>query len=158
MLKLRTNMRARLTGDTDSARFAAQLLKVGNGRIPHLNEDQEINIPDDFGTCVSSLAQLKDAVYPNLNENIKSLEWIRDRAILAAKNTTVSAINSTLLNQMSGNAKEYKSIDTVLDQDNSLVFPVEYLNSLEISGLPPHNLKLKPGCPVMLLRNLGNNP
>jgi hypothetical protein len=33
-------------------------------------------------------------------------------------------------------------------------YPVEYLNSLNASGLPLARLALKPGCPLMLLRNL----
>jgi len=38
---------------------------------------------------------------------------------------------------------EYKSIDTVPDQTMATQFPVEFLNSLEISGLPPHQLFFK---------------
>lgn len=33
-------------------------------------------------------------------------------------------------------------------------FPVEFINSLEISGLASHKITLKVGAPIMLLRNL----
>ena len=32
--------------------------------------------------------------------------------------------------------------------------PTEYLRSIDASGLPPGELHLKPGCPLILLRNL----
>ena len=35
-----------------------------------------------------------------------------------------------------------------------LNYPVEYLNSINCSGLPLAKLVLKPGCPVMVLRNI----
>ena len=34
------------------------------------------------------------------------------------------------------------------------MYPTEYLNSINCSGLPLAHLKLKVGCPVMILRNL----
>jgi PIF1-like helicase len=34
------------------------------------------------------------------------------------------------------------------------MYPVEYLNTINCTGLPLHKLKLKKGCPVMVLRNL----
>ena len=37
---------------------------------------------------------------------------------------------------------------------DSQSYPPEYLNNLDIPGLPPHRLRLKPFCPVILLRNL----
>ena len=36
-------------------------------------------------------------------------------------------------------------------------FPVEYLNSLSLSGLPNHQIMLKKGVVIMLLRNINQN-
>ena len=35
-----------------------------------------------------------------------------------------------------------------------MLFPVEFLNSIELTGLPEHELKLKIGTPIILLRNI----
>ncbi len=37
---------------------------------------------------------------------------------------------------------------------NSNRYPVDFLNSLSLSGLPQHQLVLKLGCPISLMRNL----
>ncbi|XP_046683580.1 uncharacterized protein LOC124369583 [Homalodisca vitripennis] len=50
--------------------------------------------------------------------------------------------------------KIYYLVDTVLDLEEAVHFPTEFLNSLKSSGLPPHKIVLKVGCPVILLRNL----
>ncbi|CAG8817382.1 8463_t:CDS:2 [Gigaspora margarita] len=40
------------------------------------------------------------------------------------------------------------------DNYNSTLYSSKYLNSLKPTGLPPSVLKLKIGCPIILLRNL----
>ena len=154
-MKLRVNMRAKLTGDRDSAKFAAYLLLLGNGHLPVVGEDQTIAIPEGLGTCVRTLGELKDRVFPNLSRNLSNLEWVRDRAILAPRNARVRMINSQLLAEVQSQSRIYCSIDTCCDQEQAVNFPTEYLNSLKISGMPDHLLELKVGVPVMLLRNLG---
>ena len=34
------------------------------------------------------------------------------------------------------------------------IFPPEFLHTLHPSGMPPHALRLKEGCPLLLIRNL----
>ena len=55
---------------------------------------------------------------------------------------------------MPGSLQIYKSIDTTCDADDAVNYTMEFLNTLEPSGVPSHILELKIGAPIMLLRNL----
>ncbi|XP_057811416.1 uncharacterized protein LOC131025636 [Salvia miltiorrhiza] len=63
----------------------------------------------------------------------------------------VDTINDYVMSLMSskGICKEDGQVD--LDEQ---VFSVEYLNTIKCSGLPSHEIKLKEGCIIMLLRNI----
>jgi ATP-dependent DNA helicase PIF1 len=55
----------------------------------------------------------------------------------------------------SGEAKVCRSVDSLHEPgENAGLYPVEFLNSITPSGLPHHELKVKLGTPVMLIRNL----
>jgi ATP-dependent DNA helicase PIF1 len=82
------------------------------------------------------------------------LNWLSERAILAPKNDLFDWINNNIITHIPGQDRSYKSIDVVLDPDQAVFYPTEFLNSLQPPGMPPHNLVLKVGAPIMLLRNL----
>jgi hypothetical protein len=48
----------------------------------------------------------------------------------------------------------YKSIDKVCDAIAAVNYLTEFLNSLDLPDMPPHNLELKVGSPIILFRNL----
>jgi ATP-dependent DNA helicase PIF1 len=77
-----------------------------------------------------------------------------DGAIYTPLNADVKDVNEICMKKLPGKSKMYLSADSILENDHQEAIPTEYLNSLSVSGLPDHQLELKVGAPVMLLRNL----
>ena len=74
-------------------------------------------------------------------------------------NKTVDNINNHILSLVPQQLKTYYSYDSILSStdnidDLNLLYPSEFLNTLNFKGMPPHELHLKIGTPIMLLRNL----
>ena len=90
--QLTINMRVHLRGDQGASLFASLLLQICNGQVPK-GGDNLITVPEGCGTLVETKEELIDKVYPNLEQHYKDVEWLRDRAILAPKNTVVSELN-----------------------------------------------------------------
>nr|CAI5869674.1 unnamed protein product [Callosobruchus analis] len=65
-------------------------------------------------------------------------------------------MNYQILGLLDGDYTTYLSVDSVETEDNSerLNFTIEFLNSINPSGIPQHRLRLKVGTVVMLLRDL----
>ncbi|KAJ9541417.1 hypothetical protein OSB04_027923 [Centaurea solstitialis] len=150
-LRLRINMRA----FTDPW-FSDFLLRVGNGDEESL-DGNFIRIPDDMAIPYTnendSKDALIDAIFPSLQTNGTDSNYIISRAILTTKNDHVDEINDQLIERFCGEEKVYYSFDEAEDDKNSL-YPMEYLNSLNVSGLLPHYLRLKIGCPIILMWNI----
>jgi ATP-dependent DNA helicase PIF1 len=68
-------------------------------------------------------------------------------------NQDIDSINTVLIDKFPGRSVIYKSFDSVLD-DHYNIYPTEFINKLAPGGMSPHELILKEGCPVILLRNL----
>ncbi|CAB3231120.1 unnamed protein product [Arctia plantaginis] len=129
-LQLTTNMSVALLNDTSAEDFVEQLLTI----------DELIN-----------------NVFNDIISNYKNNEWLSERAILAAKNKDVDDLNYIIQNKIIETMHSFKSIDCVTNEDEATNYPIEFLNSLDVPGLPPQNLRLKVGSVVIMLRNI-NQP
>ena len=110
----------------------------------------------------SNLDSLTKLIYNNINiRNICTDQYFKDRIILSSRNIDVDNINFNILNIFPGEKRTYLSSDDIVSEvtnnNNSTLYPSEYLNSLKPTGLPPSFLKLKIGCPIILLRNLASH-
>ena len=65
-------------------------------------------------------------------------------------------INDQCLERFRPNMKpiSLKSTDTTYVPEHSKLFPVETMNAYNPGSLPRHNIQVKPGCSLMLLRNM----
>jgi hypothetical protein len=112
----------------------------------------------------NDIHELIDRVYSKEKLLLSSSDQtvFEDSAILTTRNEVVDDINSRILSMMPGDESIIYSADTAdisnsddTDKDEQLFqASTEYLNTLNPSNFPPHLLKLKIGCVVMLLRNL----
>lgn len=143
-----------MQNDASAERFAKQLLDIGNGKMTIDQTTGCITLPEDFCTITNSKEELIQCVFPNIIQNYNVHQWLSERAILAAKNVDVNAININIQNMLPGETAVYKSVDTVMNQDEVVNYPVEFLNSLDLPGLPPHIINMKIGVPIILLRNI----
>ncbi|UYV62971.1 hypothetical protein LAZ67_2002684, partial [Cordylochernes scorpioides] len=153
-ITLRTNLRVQVLGEHSAQNFARKLLQIGEGTFPNGSPMCDVSFPLDFGNIVSSVGELIYKVFPNIAENFRNHGWLCERTILAPRNDAVDEINNCIQDMLPGSVTEYNSINTMVDVDDTVNYPSEFLNSLNPSGLPPHHLRLKIGSPIMLLRNL----
>ena len=149
--------------------FRAFLLRVGNGRQPFQLDygPAAIFLPADIAAPHEwSLQDLLEFVYGDvvaLSQRLvrdptdANLDFFGKRALLAPKNEDVSKLNALLLQCFPPEQVQSFPSTTYISggsPDDYAAYPVEFLNSLELSGLPPAILKLCPGVIVILLRNL----
>ena len=157
ILRLQRNMR--LEGNDDESReFAQWLLDTGHGRNTHA--DGTVNLPERM--CCPSSSALTDAIYLGIGEQhcVPPPDYFLQRIILAARNSDVEDLNADVSGKMYGDCRTYHSADSIVteagaDEDiEENPFPPEFLQTLSASGLPPGELHLKIGCPLILLCNL----
>ena len=73
--------------------------------------------------------------------------------ILSTQNDWVDMINMKMIGHFHRKEMVYHSFDCAVDDPHNY-YPEEFLNTLTPNGLPPRVLKLKIGCPIILLRNI----
>ena len=149
--------------------FNDWVLSIGDGTAQgtmHSDDgDSElVEIPHDvlIPRLESAIDDIIRSTYPNLATLYSDPAYLRERAIISPKNDTIDEINGRVLSLIPGHEKVYLSSDALVESSKEhgnldLLYPVEFLNSLQFKGIPPHKLALKIGSPVMLLRNLNQS-
>ncbi|KAF7841212.1 uncharacterized protein G2W53_003510 [Senna tora] len=166
VLTLTRNMRLQVESsqeDLDEIRsFSNWILAVGNGTVGGNNDGfVEIEIPDDIliKEALDLISAIVDSTYPSFAENLNSITYLQERAILCPTLEDVDAINDCILSMLPRDEVSYMSFDSICKSDMNVqsledIYTPKILNSLRCSGVPNHVLKLKVGTPIMLLRNL----
>ena len=152
--------------DREQSYSTSDLLSYVQNNISELTSEQKdiydtidsisgrIQLPADFCNLVTSKNEMIEKVFPNILKNYKNNKWLSERAILAPKNIDVHEINNIVLTKIRDQVVLYKSVDTVLEPNEAVNYPSDFLNSIDLSGFPPHVLQLKIGVPIILLRNI----
>ena len=133
--------------------FTKYLLTLGNGTATVHSEVGEdmIQIPKQY--LVPSIEELIERVFPGIQHGYSDKFFVSHCAILTPINDSVDKINESSMNMFPGDGKTYLSADSVAE-DLHNAYPTDFLNSIMLSGMPPHSMTLKVGAPAMLLRNL----
>ena len=140
--------------DKDEVDFSSYLLTIGNGmaqKYPEIGEDA-VQIPKKY--LVDDLETLINRVFPRIHEGYADKYFISRCAILTPINDNVDKINDIIMDKYPGEGRTYLSADTVAEEGMQHPYPTEFLNSITLSGMPPHSMALKVGAPVILFRNL----
>jgi hypothetical protein len=174
VVRLKQNMRLKRRDISPSeceqlSLFAQWILDVGNGDVPGSTRDGEdsgswITIPEDLLLLPSSsnMDTAIQSVYESFFFNYSSADYLAQRSILCPTNTVVDEINDSVFQHVPGCARRYLSSDSISKStdhafDAELLYPPEFLHSITINNFPHHELDLKVGVPVMLLRNINQS-
>ncbi|XP_073154173.1 uncharacterized protein [Henckelia pumila] len=123
-------------------RHCTVLRLTKNMRLQNLGSDEEF-----------------ESTFPSSDISIGNAAYFQQRAILAPTLDVVQSINEYMISLNHSEGRLYLSSDTACHSDKSFgllhdVHTPEYLNEIKCSRVPNHELNLKVGTPVMLLRNI----
>ena len=99
-------------------------------------------------------AELVDEIYPTMRPGLR-VEDIQNTAILTLLNKDVDNFNEIAMAKSTG--REFQPLyseDSVVDNKMLDRYSEEYLNGINVAGMPKHRIVLKKGTPIILLRNL----
>jgi hypothetical protein len=139
--------------------FAEWIFNIGDGKTTSNDGDELVKIPEDLllEKGDDSGQTIIDNTYLDFLNNYKERSFLQERVVLCARNEFVQEISDYIMNKLSGEEITYKSCDSVCKTSIASIdglYPTEFLNTLKFLGIPNHELNLKVGLPVMLLRNI----
>jgi ATP-dependent DNA helicase PIF1 len=168
-------MQTPCAGDEQGAlaleQFSEWLLRIGNGMelVRRDMGEDSIRIPDNMCCNGEGVGAFIEEIYGGLRSCStmeERITYITQHAIVTPFNDEVDklctlvdeAFPPTATATQPAEKRVYLSADSVVDEGHGAdaMYPTEFLNSLDFSGVPPHKLQLQVGSPVILLRNLSS--
>ncbi|XP_042036669.1 ATP-dependent DNA helicase pif1-like [Salvia splendens] len=142
--------------------FSEWIASIGDGVIGGPNDGEvSVDLPTDIVLPDSGdpLQNIVTSIYPAYMNNQDLSCHLHDRAILAPTLDVVDLVNQYMISLDQSDGRVYFSSDSISKSDQSSngfakIHSVEFLNNLKCSATPNHELLLKVGTPVMLLRNI----
>jgi ATP-dependent DNA helicase PIF1 len=162
------------TNSEEQQEFAKWVLNVGDGSLPTIAEEEGVDpdwieIPPHMRLPAEdcSLRGLIRTIYPDHRCHSGDAMYLMQRSILAPKNTNVDEVNNGILESISKESHTYLSANSLTPTEEGAsvaagvsmdsLYPVEFLDTLRFSGIANHELELKVGVPILLLRNLNQS-
>jgi len=137
-MTLTTSMRLNIEVDHNWLLFIAQ---IGNG---------DLSMVDFSGYCTIHYdrTSFMEIIFPDLYSPAPN------NAIISPLNDSAGEMNNWLTESAPGGSTYYTSINTPVQDEDYSHLPVEFLNTLDLSCMPPHILRLKIGTPIIALRSI----
>ncbi len=114
-----------------------------------------------------SLRRLIRTIYPDHQRHSGDAMYLMQHNIMAPKNIDVDGVNNAILESLSKELHTYLSVDSlVLTEEGASdvagvsmdsLYPVEFLNTLQFSGITNHKPEFKVGVPILLLHDLNQS-
>ena len=135
------------------------MLNIGEGRLGHpVDGFAEIELSDNIliEESLNPLHSIVDHTYPNFLGHLMDSKYFTERAILAPTMAIVDEVHDYILNLIPQESVMYYNSDSICKTDDDKItveelHDVEFLNTINCSGVPPHKLELKVEVPVMLI-------
>jgi len=149
------------------------VLNVGDDNLPAITEEgvdlDWIKIPSHMRLLAKdcSLRGLIRAIYPDHRCHFGDAMYLMQRNILAPKNIDVDEVNNAILESPFEESHTYLSANSLTPTEEGAnvvagvsmdsLYSVEFLNTLQFSGIANHELELKVGVPILLLCNFNQS-
>ncbi|XP_042003866.1 uncharacterized protein LOC121752843 [Salvia splendens] len=167
--RLTKNMRLLSTASSDEVsrlkEFSSWVASIGDGVVGGTNDGEvTIDLPSDIILSNSGdpLRTIISTIYPSYMNHEELSNCLHDCAILAPTLEVVDEVNQFMMSLDQSHGRVYLSSDSISNSNltsNGLaeIHSVEFFNKLKCSGTSNHELLLKVGTPVMLLRNIDHS-
>jgi len=158
----------------EQRKFAKWVLNVEDVSLPTIAGEEVVNpdwikIPSHMRLPTEdySLKGLIRTIYPDHQCHSRDAMYLMQRSILAPKNIDVDEVNNAILELLSEESHTYMSTNSLAPTKEGVsvtvgismdsLYSVEFLNTLRFNGIANHELQLKVGVRILLLRNLNQS-